>query len=61
MNERIFTLIKLRHSVGSVSFDKQDLPLIPERFDDKGVLGASSFVDDGHASMLHDNLNDYKG
>lgn len=61
MNKRFFTLMKLRHTVRPVCLDKQDLPSIPQGFDDKRVLGAGSACDDGHASMLHDNLNDYKG
>ncbi len=61
MNERIFTLIKLRHSVGSVSFDKQDLPSIPEGFDDKGVLGATAFSKDlGHGPRVQERANECK-
>lgn len=61
MNERIFTLMKLRHTVRPVRLDKQNLPSILKGFDDKGVLSAGSSGNDGHASMLHDNLNEHKG
>jgi hypothetical protein len=61
MNERIFTLIKLRNTARSVDVDKQDLPSIPERFDNKWIVGAGSSGNGRHASMLHDNLNKHKG
>ena len=61
MTERLFTLIKLRNAARRVHADEQNLPSIPQGFDDKRVLGTSAFCEGlGHAAMVQDKLNECK-
>ena len=61
MTERLFTLIKLRNAARRVHADEQNLPSIPEGFDDKGIVGASAPRRTcGHAAMVQEKLNECK-
>ena len=52
MTERLSRIVKPSHMLGAVGSNKQHGPSIPNGFDDKGVLSASSFGNDGHALIL---------
>ena len=61
MNERLFTLIKLRNAERAIRANEQNLPSIPQGFDNKRVLGASAFCEGlGHTPMVQDKLNECK-
>lgn len=61
MTERLFTLMKLRNATRRVRSHEQNLPSIPEGFDDKGIVGASApRRTGGHAAMVQEKLNECK-
>ena len=62
MTERLFTLMKLRHTARGVRSDEQNLPSIPVGFDDKGIVGACApRRTGGHGAMVQKKLNECKG